>query len=97
LFRLYFHYGFQEQPNIPRVLKSSSRDFNIELADTTFSLSRETLISPIRSRMALWRLLLFIGIAHDRGSAAGYFRIPSERVRGLSSSGTEKLGKGRNS
>jgi KUP system potassium uptake protein len=80
LFRIHLRYGFMETPNIPRVLKSSSREFDIELADTTFFLSRETLIPAPTPKMALWRLKLFIGLARNTSSAAGYFRIPSDRV-----------------
>ena len=69
-----------ETPNIPRVLKSSSRDFDIDLSDTTFFLSRETLIPKVTSKMSLWRLKLFIGMARNTGSAVNFFRIPPDRV-----------------
>ena len=80
LFRINLRYGFMETPNIPRVLKSSSRDFDIDPTDTTFFLSRETLIPSASPKMALWRMKLFIGLARNTGSAASYFRIPSDRV-----------------
>ena len=79
-FRLRLHYGFMERPNIPRVLKSSSREFDIDLADTTFFLSRETLVARPTPRMALWRLRLFVAMSRNMSSAAAYFGIPSERV-----------------
>jgi KUP system potassium uptake protein len=78
--RINLHYGFMEAPNIPRVLKSSSRDFDINLADTTFFLSRETLIPATNPRMALWRLRLFIGMARNTTSVVNFFRIPPDRV-----------------
>ena len=80
LFRVNLHYGFAETPNIPKALKSSSRELDIDPADTNFFLSRETLIAKPSPKMALWRIKLFIGMARNTGSAAGYFRIPSERV-----------------
>jgi KUP system potassium uptake protein len=67
-------------PNIPRVLKSCSREFDIDPADTTFFLSRETLVATETPKMALWRLKLFTGMARNTGSAAAYFHIPSDRV-----------------
>jgi KUP system potassium uptake protein len=79
-FRVRLHYGFMERPNIPRVLKSSSREFDIDLADTTFFLSRETLVASPAPKMALWRLRLFIAMSRNMSSAATYFGIPSERV-----------------
>ncbi|HYE37170.1 potassium transporter Kup [Methylocaldum sp.] len=79
-FRINLHYGFMETPNIPRVLKSCSRDFDIDISDTTFFLNRETIIPAPRPRMALWRLKLFIGMSRNTSSAVGFFRIPPDRV-----------------
>ena len=79
-FRVRLHYGFMERPNIPRVLKSSSRDFDVDLANTTFFLSRETLVAAPVSRMAAWRMRLFVAMSRNMSSAASYFGIPSERV-----------------
>jgi len=79
-FRINLHYGFKETPNIPRVLRSSSRDFDIDISDTTFFLSRETIIPSPTPKMPLWRLKLFIGMARNTSSAIGFFRIPPDRV-----------------
>jgi KUP system potassium uptake protein len=79
-FRINLHYGFMETPNIPRVLKSSSRDFDIDISDTTFFLSRETIIPGPAPKMPLWRLKLFIGMSRNTSSAITYFRIPADRV-----------------
>jgi KUP system potassium uptake protein len=79
-FRINLHYGFKEAPNIPRVLRSSSRDFDIDISDTTFFLSRETIIPSPTSKLPLWRLKLFIGMARNTSSAIGFFRIPPDRV-----------------
>lgn len=79
-FRINLHYGFMETPNIPRVLKSSSRDFDIDISDTTFFLSRETIIPGPAPKMPLWRLKLFMGMSRNTSSAVTYFRIPADRV-----------------
>jgi KUP system potassium uptake protein len=79
MFRVVLHYGFMEQPNVPRVLKSC-RGFDADSRDTTFFLSRETVIPRPNEQMALWRLRLFVSMARNTGSAAAYFRIPTERV-----------------
>ena len=80
LYRVNLHYGFAETPNIPRVLRTSSREFTINPADTYYFLNRETLIARHSTKMALWRIRLFIVMARNAGSAANYFQIPSERV-----------------
>jgi KUP system potassium uptake protein len=80
LFRIYLHYGFAEKPNITKTLKTSSREFDIDPADTMFFLSRETLIAQPSKKMALWRIKLFITLARNAGSAASYLNIPANRV-----------------
>lgn len=79
-FRINLHYGFMEAPNIPRVLKSASREFDIDISDTTFFLSRETIIPGPTPKMPLWRLKLFIAMSRNTSSAIGFFRIPPDRV-----------------
>lgn len=80
LFRINLRYGFKETPNIPRVLKTSSREFDVELNDTTFFISRETIIPTGGHTMPLWRIKLFSGMARNAGSATHFFRIPPDRV-----------------
>jgi KUP system potassium uptake protein len=81
LFRVVARYGFKETPNVPRLLKTSSRDFNINLADTTFFASRQTLlVSAATSGLDLMRLRLFISMARNTTSIVSFFRIPADRV-----------------
>ncbi|CAI8954322.1 potassium transporter Kup [Methylocaldum szegediense] len=79
-FRINLHYGFMEAPNIPRALKSASREFDIDISDTTFFLSRETIIPGPTPKMPLWQLRLFIGMFRNTRSTIGFFRIPPDRV-----------------
>jgi KUP system potassium uptake protein len=79
MFRVILHYGFMEQPNVPRILKTC-REFDLDPLDTTFFLSRESVIPEPNPGMAVWRQRLFVGMARNTGSAAAYFRIPVERV-----------------
>ena len=85
LFRISLHYGFAESPNIPKALRSSSREIEIDPANTYYFLSRETLIPCPPPPMVLWRLRLFIAMARNAGSASRYFRLPTERVVELGS------------
>ena len=80
MFRVTLHYGFAESPNIPKALRSCSREIDLEPASTYFFMSRETLIPEGVSGMAKWRIRLFIFMARNAGSAARYFKIPLERV-----------------
>ena len=85
LFRISLHYGFAESPNIPKALRSSSREIEIDPAGTYYFLNRETLIPCPPPPMVLWRLRLFIVMARNAGSASRYFRLPTERVVELGS------------
>lgn len=80
LFRINLHYGFAESPNIPKTLRSCSRDIEIDPNDTYFFISRESLLAVASPKMALWRIRLFITMARNAGSAARYFQIPFNRV-----------------
>jgi KUP system potassium uptake protein len=50
------------------------------MLDTSFFLSRETLIPTRRPGMALWREKLFIGMLRNAGTVTGFFQIPTNRV-----------------
>jgi KUP system potassium uptake protein len=80
LFRIILHYGFMENPNIPRVLKTCSREFRAEPGETTFFMSRETIIPRGKKGMPLWRGRLFASMARNTGSVIHFLRIPPDRV-----------------
>ncbi len=80
VFRINLHYGFAESPNIPKTLRSCSREIDIDPEDTYFFISRETLLAVPSKKMAFWRIRLFITMARNAGSAARYFQIPFNRV-----------------
>ena len=50
------------------------------MLDTSFFLSRETLIPTHRPGMAFWREKLFIGMLRNSTSITAYFQIPTNRV-----------------
>lgn len=80
IYRVTLHYGFGESPNVPKALRSCSREIDIEPASTYFFMSRESLIPKGLSAMASWRIQLFIFMSRNAGSAARYFQLPLERV-----------------
>jgi len=85
-YRLFLHFGFQDSPNIPKALllcKLSGLTF--DMMQTSFFLSRETIISTGMPGMAKWREHLFITMARNAESAMSFFRIPTNRVIELGS------------
>jgi KUP system potassium uptake protein len=75
------HYGFKEAPDVPKALSQCAVcGHELNMLETSFFLSRETLIPTKMPGMAPWRERLFIWMARDAQSAMSFFRIPSNRV-----------------
>ena len=75
------HYGFMETPSIPKIFEHCRRKgLNLDLAATSFFLSRRSLRVTTRSEMPRWQEMLFIGLARSAEDATTYFQIPSDRV-----------------
>src|SRR4030095_4272468 len=74
-------YGFMEEPHVPEVLgRCALHGLEFKATDTTFFVSRETIIPSKRSGMALWRERLFAVMARNAQSATTYFHLPPNRV-----------------
>jgi len=79
---LQLRYGFAEDPNIPLSLsRASSLGLDFDMMDTTFFLSRETIVADVRRPgMALWRDKLFAFLARNALPATAFFQIPGNRL-----------------
>ncbi|MGU3314506.1 potassium transporter Kup [Sphingomonas sp. M6A6_1c] len=85
-FRLILRYGFMEEVDVPAALKrvhSCGTDF--KMMDTSFFLSRQTLLPSERPGMMLWREKLFSWMLRNAESAMEFFRLPTNRVVELGS------------
>jgi KUP system potassium uptake protein len=79
--RVIAHYGFMETPSVPKILEHCKRkNLNIEIAQSSFFLSRRSLRTTIRSEMPYWQERLFIFLAGTAEDATAYFQIPTDRV-----------------
>jgi KUP system potassium uptake protein len=75
------HYGFMEEPNVPRALAQCRvQQFRFNLMETSFFVGREKILKAKRSPLARWRQELFILLYNTMLSATDFFRIPSNRV-----------------
>lgn len=75
------HYGFMESPNMDAILAQCAQaGLSFELMDTSFFLSRETLIPAKRSDFARWRQGLFAWMNRNALRATDFFQIPPNRV-----------------
>ena len=81
VWRVKSRFGFMEEPDVPDVLRRCG-DLGLRFKEheTTFFLSRETIIPSKRSGMALWRERLFAIMSRNAQSATAFFRLPASRV-----------------
>jgi KUP system potassium uptake protein len=84
--RIILRYGFMEEANVPAALKhvhECGTDF--KMMDTSFFLSRQTLLASDRPGMMIWREKLFAWMLRNAESAMEFFRLPTNRVVELGS------------
>ena len=75
------HYGFMEQPNIPRALAQCRvMHFQFKLLETSFFVGREKIVASKKTRFWRWRKGLFILMSNTMLDATEFFRIPPNRV-----------------
>ncbi|MBC7502349.1 MAG: potassium transporter Kup [Herminiimonas sp.] len=80
-FQINVRFGFQEQRDIPVVLEQCEKHgLSFDMMETSFFVSRQTVIPSAGDGMVQWREALYATMARNARDAAGYFRIPSNRV-----------------
>ncbi|MGA8008812.1 MAG: potassium transporter Kup [Thiomonas sp.] len=82
IYLLHIELGFQDEPDIQRLLNECERIYGLEfqLMETSFFLARQTIIPSKLPGMALWREVLFSWMSRNAQDASDYFRIPPNRV-----------------
>jgi KUP system potassium uptake protein len=79
--RLSAFYGFVEDPDVPALLElCEARGLAFDTMDTSFFVSRETLIATVSPGMALWRERLFVSLSKNAVKATDFFNVPTNRV-----------------
>jgi KUP system potassium uptake protein len=74
-------FGFKEDPDVPKLLEECGhRGFPFDMMDTSFFVSRETLIPTVAPGMALWRERLFVSMSKNATKASEFFNVPTNRV-----------------
>lgn len=81
-YRITLRYGFKEEPDVPFELDlhQEAIGFDLNMMETSFFLSRETLIASAMPGMALWREKLFVAMSKNAQKATDFFKIPTNRV-----------------
>jgi len=74
-------YGFTEEPDVPVLLEYCGRKgLEFDTMDTSFFVSRETLIPSVAPGMAMWRERLFVAMSKMAVKATDFFHVPTNRV-----------------
>lgn len=86
MYRAVLHYGFMEDPNVPRDLRLARRyGLVLKPFELSYFLGRERVIATKRKGMALWRERLFSLMTRNSRSATDFFRLPPNQVVELGS------------
>jgi KUP system potassium uptake protein len=79
--RIIVHFGFMEEPNVPRALAIVRKQgFTFDIMSTSFFLSRRSVRLDPRSGMPYWQDRLYIFLAQNADDASRYFQLPTNRV-----------------
>jgi KUP system potassium uptake protein len=81
-YRMQGYYGFKEEPHVPALLDlASSEGFVFDMMQTSFFVSRETLIpTNLPGGMVAWREKLFVAMSKNAVKASDFFAVPTNRV-----------------
>ena len=84
--RVTLHFGFMQTPDVPRALTlAESHGLRIPAFETSFFLSRETVVPTPGGGMANWRERLFSAMSRNAGGVVEFFRLPGNAVVELGS------------
>ena len=79
--RVTLNFGFMNTPDVPKALKlCAAQGLPIPPFETSYFLSRETIVPTGSAGLAVWRERLFAAMSRNAGSVAGYFRLPDNAV-----------------
>src|SRR5215470_14995693 len=75
------HYGFMQQPHVPRVLeRCATQDHHFNMMDTSFFVGRVKIVAERKSRFGAIRCKFFEVMHRNALAATEFFRIPPNRV-----------------
>ena len=79
--RLIVRYGFMESPDVPGILEQCKHfGERFDMMETTFYLSRETIVPAMARKFTPLRARLFAVMSKNATSASDFFQIPTNRV-----------------
>jgi len=80
------HFGFKDHPDVPEALKGlQSHGVVIDDMETSYFLSRDSVVPTFGDGMAMWREKLFASMHRNAAAAADFLNLPSNRIVELGS------------
>lgn len=75
------HFGFAESPDVPKYLEQIKQEgVELDMAQITYFLGRETVLPTDAPGMAIWREKLFALMSQNAQRATAFYQIPPEQV-----------------
>ncbi|MFZ2986432.1 potassium transporter Kup [Ideonella sp.] len=79
--RVRLNFGFMDQPDVPEALAlCEAQGLRMPAFETSFFLSRETVVPTPGAGMAAWREHLFAAMNRNASGVVSYFRLPDNAV-----------------
>ena len=79
--RVQVNYGFMNTPDVPKALElTASQGLAAPVFETSYFLSRETVVPTPGGGMAGWREKLFAAMSRNAGGVVEFFRLPGNAV-----------------
>ena len=80
-YRVIIHFGFMDEPNVPRALQEAKvPGLPFDEMTTSYFVNRETFIRSARPGLPGWQEPIFIALTKFASSASEYYGIPPGRV-----------------
>ena len=80
------HFGFKNDPDVPEALKLlEGRGVPLDEMDTSYFLSRDSVMPTLGEGMSIWREKLFAGMHRNAAAAADFLNLPANRIVELGS------------
>ncbi len=75
------HFGFKNDPDVPEALQLlAGHGVQLDDMETSYFLSRDTVIPTFGGGMALWREKLFASMHRNAAAAADFLHLPTNRI-----------------
>ncbi len=80
-YRVTLSFGFMDDPDVPAALRHAG-DFGlpVNLMETSFFISRETIVPSMLPGMMMWREALFAWMSRNAANTMEFFSLPTNRV-----------------